>query len=153
MYQRILIPTDGSPVSDLAADTAIELARSCSSAVVALSIAVPAPVLPSLEGAMAIDPGQLEDVLMDQAHGYVGSLAERVRRVGLECAPVTRIDPDPARAIVEAAREYQCDLIVMGSHGRRGLNRLLAGSVTQEVLKSSPVPVMVLRPAQPDEPS
>jgi nucleotide-binding universal stress UspA family protein len=151
MYKRILVPTDGSPVSALAADAAIELARSSNAEIVALSVVVPEAVLPSIEGAMVLDPGQQVDVLQEHAHGIVGNLAERVRRAGLECRPLTRIDPDPARAIVEAAREYGCDLIAMGSHGRRGLSRLVAGSVTQEVLAYAPVPVMVLRPALPGE--
>ncbi|RZJ85456.1 MAG: universal stress protein, partial [Massilia sp.] len=87
----------------------------------------------------------------EHAHGFVGAMAERARRGGVGCRPVTRIDPDPAREIVEAAREYHCDLIAMGSHGRRGLSRLLAGSVTQAVLAYAPVPVMVFRPALPGE--
>lgn len=151
MYKRILVPTDGSPVSALAADAAIEMARSAGAEIVALSIVVPEAVLPSIEGAMVFDPGQHVDVLQEHAHGFVGALAERARRGGVGCRPVTRIDPDPARAIVEAAREYDCDLIAMGSHGRRGLSRLLAGSVTQAVLAYAPVPVMVFRPALPGE--
>ncbi|HBI68018.1 MAG TPA: universal stress protein [Massilia sp.] len=151
MYKRILIPTDGSQVSGLAADAAIELARSCGSGIVTLSIVVPEPVLPYVEGGIVLDTGQQTEALLENAHGFVGTVAERARRSGIECTPVTQIDPDPARAIVEAAGEYECDLIVMGSHGRRGLSRLLAGSVTQAVLAYAPVPVMVLRPALPDE--
>lgn len=147
MYTRILVPTDGSSVSELAAQAAIELARSCGSGIVALSIAVPEGGLPSVEGGMVLDPGQQVDALLEHAHGYVGTLARSARNAGIECTPVTRIDPDPAQAIVAAAREYGCDLIVMGSHGRRGLSRLLAGSVTQEVLAYAAVPVMVFRPA------
>lgn len=151
MYTRILVPTDGSPVSELAAQAAIELARACGSSIVALSIAVPEAILPSVEGGMVLDPGQQVDALLEHAHGFVGTLAQSVRHAGIDCTPVTRIDPDPARAIVDAAGEYRCDLIVMGSHGRRGLSRWLAGSVTQEVLAYAPVPVMVLRPALPGE--
>lgn len=151
MYKCILVPTDGSPVSGLAGDAAIELARSAGAEIVALSIVVPEPVVPSIEGTMVLDPGQQLDVLQEHAHSIVGKLAERVRRGGVACRPLTRIDHDPARAIVEAAREYDCDLIAMGSHGRRGLSRLLAGSVTQGVLAYAPVPVMVFRPALPEE--
>jgi nucleotide-binding universal stress UspA family protein len=150
MYKRILVPTDGSPVSGLAAEAAIELARSCGSTIVTLSIVAPWPAFTQVEAGIVLDPGQQIDVLLENAHGFVGVLAERARRTGIDCIPVTRIDPDPARAIVEAARAYRCDLIVMGSHGRRGLSRLLAGSVTQAVLAHAPVPVMVLRPALPD---
>jgi nucleotide-binding universal stress UspA family protein len=147
MYTRILVPTDGSSISRIAAQAAIELARACHSSIVALSIVVPEAILPPIEGGMVLDPGRQLDTLLEDAHGFVGALAQSVRQAGVECTPLTRIDPDPARAIVEAAHEYRCDLIVLGSHGRRGLSRLLAGSVTQEVLAYATVPVMVLRPA------
>ena len=147
MYKRILVPTDGSPVSTQAVGAAIEFAKACGSEIVALSVAVPEPVLQSLEGAMVLDPGQQVDVLLAHAQAYVAAIAERAREAGVDCSPVTRFSLDPAEAIVEAAREQACDLIVMGSHGRRGLSRLLAGSVTQAVLAYAPVPVMVLRPA------
>ena len=147
MYTRILVPTDGSSISGFAAQAAIELARAGHSSIVALSIVVPEAIFPPIEGDMVLDPGRQLETLLEDAHGFVGTLAQSVRQAGIECTPVTRIDPDPARAIVEAAQEYRCDLIVLGSHGRRGLSRLLAGSVTQKVLAYAMVPVMVLRPA------
>lgn len=150
MFTHILVASDGSSVSSLAAQAAVDLARSCGASIVALSIAVPeAP--PLIEGGMVFDPGQQADDLLEYAHGVVDALAKAARAAGVECIPVTRIAPDASQAIVMAAREYRCDLIVMGSHGRRGLSRLLAGSVTQEVLVSAPVPVLVYRPGRPDE--
>ena len=147
MYRRILVPTDGSSISEGAAASAIELARALGSEVVALSIAVPEPVLQSLEGAMVLDPGQQVDTLLERANALATAVAGRAHAVGVQCLPVTRFSLAPAEAIVETAREHGCDLIVMGSHGRRGLSRLLAGSVTQAVLAHAPVPVMVLHPA------
>lgn len=148
MYRRILVPTDGSPVSEAAVDAAIDFAQGrAGSEIVALSVAVPQPAFQSLEGAMAYDPGLQVDVLLEHAEGYVEAIAARCRNAGVACTPVTCSALDPAEAIVDTARDQQCDLIVMGSHGRRGLSRLLAGSVTQAVLGSAPVPVMVLRPA------
>lgn len=147
MYKRILVPTDGSPVSNDAVAAAVDFAQACGSELVALSVAVPEPVLQSLEGAMVLDPGQQVDVLLEHAHGFVTAIAERARQAGVPCTPLTRFSLDPGEAIVEAAREQGCDLIIMGSHGRRGLSRLLAGSVTQSVLAYAPVPVMVMRPA------
>ncbi|SFB89757.1 universal stress protein [Massilia yuzhufengensis] len=151
MYKRILIPTDGSPVSDYAAGAAIDFAQACGSETVALSIAVPEPVLQSLEGAMVLDPGQEVDTLLRHAYQLASAIAERARTAGVACTPLTRFALDPGEAIVETARKQGCDLIVMGSHGRRGLSRLLAGSVTQSVLAYAPVPVMVLRPAPASE--
>lgn len=147
MYRRILVPTDGSPVSGHAVDVAIEFARACGSEIVALSIAVPEPILQSLEGAMVLDPGQQVDVLLEHAQEFTAAVAARAQQAGVACTPVTRFSLDPGEAIVAAAREHACELIVMGSHGRRGLSRLLMGSVTQGVLAYAPVPVMVVRPA------
>ena len=148
MYRRILVPTDGSPVSEAAADAAIDYVLGhAGSEVVALSVAVPEPSFQSLEGAMAYDPGLQMDVLLQHAQGYVDAIAARCGKAGVRCTPLTCSALDAAEAIVDTARERQCDLIVMGSHGRRGLSRLLAGSVTQAVLAHAPVPVMVLQPA------
>lgn len=148
MYRRILVPTDGSPVSEAAVDAAIEFVHGREgSEIVALSVAVPAPTFQSLEGAMAYDPGLQMDVLLEHAQRYVDAIAARCAKAGVACTALTCSALDPAEAIADTVREQQCDLIVMGSHGRRGLSRLLAGSVTQAVLAGAPVPVMVLRPA------
>ena len=148
MYRRILVPTDGSPVSEAAVDAAIDFVGGRDgSEIVALSVAVPEPSFQSLEGAMAYDPGLQIDVLLEHAQRYVDAIAARCRDAGVACTPLTCSALDAAEAIADTARDQHCDLIVMGSHGRRGLSRLLAGSVTQAVLASAPVPVMVLRPA------
>lgn len=147
MYKRILVPTDGSPVSEAAVDAALDFARVFGSDIVALGVAVPEPAYQSLEGAMAYDPGLQIDVLLEHARQHVDAVAARAQEAGVSCIPITCEALDAAEAIVDAARQRQCDLIVMGSHGRRGLSRLLAGSVTQAVLARAPVPVMVLRPA------
>ena len=96
---------------------------------------------------MAYDPGLQVEVLLKHAQGYVDAIAARAGKAGVPCTKLTCSALDAAEAIVDTARERNCDLIVMGSHGRRGLSRLLAGSVTQAVLANAPVPVMVLRPA------
>jgi nucleotide-binding universal stress UspA family protein len=148
MYKRILVPTDGSSVSEAAVDAAIDLAQARGSEIVALSVAVPEPVFQSLEGAVPYDPGLQVEALLEHAQRYVDAVAARAAKAGVSCTPVTCSALDAAEAIADTARERDCDLIVMGSHGRRGLSRLLAGSVTQAVLADAPVPVMVLRPGQ-----
>ena len=146
MYRRILVPTDGSAVSERAVDAAIEFARACGSEIVALSVAVPQPAFQSLEGAVAWDPGLQMDLVTQQAEAFANAVAGRARQAGVPCTTVASCALDPAETICEAAREHGCDLIVMGPHARRGLSRLLAGSVTQGVLAYAPAPVMVLRP-------
>eukprot|EP01114_Cavostelium_apophysatum_P022677 TRINITY_DN8286_c5_g1_i1.p3 TRINITY_DN8286_c5_g1~~TRINITY_DN8286_c5_g1_i1.p3 ORF type:complete len:136 (-),score=29.54 TRINITY_DN8286_c5_g1_i1:26-433(-) len=124
MYRRILVPTDGSPVSETAVDAAIDFAQARGSAIVALAVAVPEPVFQSLEGAMAYDPGLQPEVLLEHAQRYVDAVVLRAARVGVPCTALTCSALDAAEAIVDTARGQHCDLIVMGSHGRRGLSRL-----------------------------
>lgn len=150
MYKRILVPTDGSSVAEAAAEAAIALSRSCGAEIVALSVAVPEPVLQSVAGAIVIGPGPQAEVLLGRAHARAGVLAADAREAGVFCRPVAILVPDPARGILDAARAYACDLIVMGSHGQRGVSRLAAGSVTQAVLAYSPHAVMVFRPELAD---
>lgn len=145
MYQRILVPTDGSDISSVAVDAAIAFARICGGEIVALSIAQPEPVMLTAEGALASGEFQL-DVLLEQARRHVERVAEAAARAGVRCTPVTGYGYSPADEIVEASRRHRCDLVFMASHGRHGLSRLIAGSVTQRVLAYSPVPVMVYRP-------
>lgn len=147
MYQRILIPTDGSEISAVAAEAAIAFAKVCGSELVALSVVQPEPVFTSAEGAM-VTPVASVDVLMEQAQQYVGHIAEAADRAGVNCTKVTCYGFSPADEIIDAVKRTGSDLIFIASHGRRGLSRLIAGSVTQRVLAYAPVPVMVYRPQQ-----
>jgi nucleotide-binding universal stress UspA family protein len=146
MYKKILVPTDGSDLSDQAATAAIEFARLCHAEIVALSIAEPYPLVPAAEGAMVIDPGFEIDTLEEPARQNVAKVERAVHAAGLTCIPLTACSMVPADEIIRVANEQGCDLIFMASHGRRGLSKLLAGSVTQHVLAYSSIPVMVLRP-------
>lgn len=144
MYQRILVPTDGSELAAQAADAAIAFAQVCRSEIVALSVAPPEPVMLSAEGAIASSPPGV-DVLLEQASRHAGKVSEAAAKAGVNSRALTAYGYSPADEIVAAAEREHCDLIFIASHGRRGLSRLLAGSVTQRVLAYSPVPVMVYR--------
>lgn len=150
MYKKILIPTDGSELSEQAVTAAIDFARLCGAEVVALSVAEPYPLIPAAEGAMVIDPGFETRTLQELAKATVDKVARAARAAGLKCTPVTAFSMVPHEEIIRTAAEKHCDLIFMASHGRRGLSRLLAGSVTQNVLQYSTVPVLVLRPSAAD---
>lgn len=145
MYHRILVPTDGSDLSAVAEEAAVAFARVCGSELVALSIVPPEPVLLSAEGALAAG-GSGADALRAQAEAYVGRVAASAAAAGIACTTLTVYGYSAGSEIVEAARRTGCDLVFMASHGRRGLSRLIAGSVTQHVLAYSSVPVMVYRP-------
>jgi nucleotide-binding universal stress UspA family protein len=146
MYKKILVPTDGSELSQQAVDAAIDFAHCCGSELVAISVAEPYPLLPGIEGAMTIDPGIESRVLRDLAQHNVDQVANAAAVAGVPCQTTIAMSFNPHEEIIHAAEENGCDVIFMASHGRRGLSRLLAGSVTQKVLAYATVPVMVLRP-------
>jgi nucleotide-binding universal stress UspA family protein len=146
MYDRILVPTDGSDISAAAEKAAIAFARAHGSEIVALAVAQPQSPVASAEAAMAIDPGLDDEVLLAAANDRARRVAEACAAAGVKCTPLALLDYAPAEAIVATAESQRCDLIFMGSHGRRGLSRLLAGSVTQKVLADANVPVLVMRP-------
>ncbi len=146
MYKKILVPTDGSPLSEQAVASALEFARMCGASIVALSVAEPFPMVPTVEGAF-LDAGVEIRTVEQIAQRNVEQVAKRAEAAGVPCTPVTVASTSPEDVIVATANEHGCDLIFMASHGRRGLSRLFAGSVAQNVLSSSTVPVLVLRPA------
>ncbi|WP_371766331.1 universal stress protein [Massilia sp.] len=146
MYDRILVPTDGSDVSAAAEQAAIAFARAHGSEIVVLAVGQPQPPIASAEAAMAIDPGLDDAVLLAAAREHARNVANAAAAAGVNCTSLAVLDYSPADAILATADSHACDLIFMGSHGRRGLSRLLAGSVTQKVLADAHVPVMVMRP-------
>jgi nucleotide-binding universal stress UspA family protein len=149
MYKKILVPTDGSDLSALAVSAAIDFARSNGGEIVAFSAAEPYPVLPMVEGAMVLDPGVDTEVLLKIARENVEKVALGAEQAGVPCTTATAFAVPAYEAIIKAAADHRCDLIFMASHGRHGLSKLLAGSVTQDVLVHSSLPVMVLRPPKP----
>ena len=147
MYSKILVPTDGSQLSDRAVREAAKLARSVG-ATLTLFHAAPAYRMPTLtyEGAMLrniVTPERYERSMRAHAKRLLDKAA---RKAG---GTVTRRDfalsDMPYEAIVAAARKNRCDLIVMASHGWRGLKGLLLGSETHKVLTHSRIPVLVVR--------
>ena len=149
MYKKILVPTDGSALAGQAVAAAIDYAQATGALVVAFSVAQPYPMLPAVEGAMMIDPVVDSIELQALAQQAVDAVAHTAQAAGVACETHTALSFLPYEEIIRAAGEYQCDVIFMASHGRRGLSRLLAGSQTQKVLAYSSIPVLVLRPASP----
>ena len=146
MFKRILVPTDGSDISQQAVAAAIDFARCCDAAIVALSVAEPYPVVPVVDGALVIDPGMDSLELQAQARARVAEVAAAANHAGVACATEVALSFHPHEEIIAAAAKHHCDVIFMASHGRRGIGRLLAGSETQKVLAYAPVPVLVFRP-------
>lgn len=145
MYKKILVPTDGSDLSAQAVAAAIDFARGSGAEIIALSVAEPY-LIASAEGAMAIDVGTEMAQRRQAAEQNVERVAQAAATAGVACSTVTAMSPVVHEEIINVATERNCDVIFIASHGRRGLSRLFAGSVAQNLLAHSAIPVLVLRP-------
>jgi nucleotide-binding universal stress UspA family protein len=143
MFSKILVASDGSPLSAKAADAAIAFARESGAELIVLSVAVMYPLLP--EAGATVDLSAFEEAARAEAQALIEPVAAAAAQGHVRCELVVRYAPDPWREIVALAEERGCDCIWMASHGRRGLDRLLLGSETQRVLAHTAIPVMVYR--------
>lgn len=147
MYRRILVATDGSELAAKGLNHAIELARALGSELVVLTVTPPwTPV--GVEGTVGwtYDPVDEYDTASAEAARQI--LADAVAKAGAGSVQATSVHLPgkyPADGIVEVADQQGCDLIVMASHGRRGLGRLVLGSQTMSVVTHAKMPVLVVR--------
>jgi nucleotide-binding universal stress UspA family protein len=149
MYKHILISTDGSDVAQKGVDHGFSLAKALGAKVTVITVTERFPVRADVVG-MGWVPGPNEMSEYDAgqkqwAEGVLGRAKADAERLGVAAETLHVPDSHPAEAIIETAKARDCSLIVMSSHGRRGLGRLLLGSQTSEVLAHSPVPVLVVR--------
>ena len=147
MYKRILVPTDGSPLSKKAVKAAVELASSFGAEVVALHV-VPRYPTSYFDGAMDIshsEVARVERMWSENGQALADDVGRAAEKAGVKAKAVTVRSDLVAEAILAAARKNKCDLVVMASHGRKGIKRLLLGSETQHVLTHGNIPVLVLR--------
>lgn len=145
MFKTILVPTDGSELSEKAARGAIDLAKLTGGRVIAISVAEPYPFTPMMEGAYAVDLTLYDQQTQKQAQMHAEKVAEIAAKAGVACEPHMARSFSPYEEIIKAAKDFHCDVIVMASHGRKGLNKLFLGSETQKVLADATVPVLVYR--------
>lgn len=147
MYKRILVATDGSKLSDLAVQHALQLADLTGAEVVALKV-VPRYPQTYFEGGVALaveEVKRIEKQWQDEALTIVNAVKAEGQKMAVKVKATTVKSDLIAEAVIAAAKRHKVDLIVMASHGRRGLKRLLLGSETQQVLTHSHIPVLVLR--------
>jgi len=145
MYKQILIPTDGSDLSRKAIQHGIALAKSEGAKVSGITVTVPFHVF-------ATDPETLTDTPVSYrkrvaaiAARYLGQIEDAAATAGVSCDVVNLEHEQPYQAIVDTAKKNGCDLIVMASHGRRGVSALVLGSETVKVLTHSTIPILVYR--------
>jgi len=150
MYEKILVPLDGSALAERAIRHAEEIARGARSEILLLqAISFPMPVVP--EAVLVPDSKWLAEAKKD-ALRYLDGIAAPMRDVGMRVRTMVDERP-PADAILHVATREEVDLIVMSSHGRGGLNRLLMGSVAESVFRATSRTVMLVKPEPPDVPA
>lgn len=145
MYKHLLIATDGSELSLKAAAQGIELAKSVGARLTAVAVTAPWRTIAVGEVAAAIPADAYEKQAAQGAAEMLAKVQKLATSSGLDCAGVHASHVHPWEAILEAAKGKGVDLIVMGSHGRRGIAGLLLGSETVKVLTHSKIPVLVFR--------
>lgn len=142
-YDEILLASDGSEAAEAATDHALRLAENFDATlrvVYVLDVGEPSPDL---------DDTAEHPELRDKRERALNHPAERAERAGVT-ATTDAVRGPPSDALVTYAREEGLDLIVMGTHGRSGLDRVLVGSVAEHVVRNAPVPVVTVRPDQKD---
>jgi len=147
MYARILVATDGSNLSKKAVTAAIQLAATCGADLIALKVV---PRYPSayFEGSIPLSAeeiGRIEKQWTESAQAQLASVDKLAKAKSVALKAVSVKSDVVSDAIIATAKKHKADLIVMASHGRKGIKRLLLGSETQQVLTHSHIPVLVLR--------
>jgi len=146
MFKNILIPTDGSELSQRAVKMAMELAKLHRARVTGIHVIPDYHLLIAYEGAFdPITEERIEEEAKTRAQGYLAFVQKSAQDAGVTCDTVCETSDHPYDAILKTAEARQCDLIVMTSHGRKGLAAVLLGSETRKVLTHTRIPVLIVR--------
>jgi len=147
MFKHILIPTDGSRLAATAIEAGVAMAKEMGARVTGYCAQEPVPAHVYGEGYVADKQlaVELDRRSREHAQRCVDEVAAVAKARGVRFEPLVTKSAVPSRGIIEAAEQRRCDVIFMASHGYRGLTGLLLGSVTQEVLAHSKIPVLVFR--------
>ena len=147
MFTHLLVPTDGSKLSDKAVAHAIALAKKLEAKITVFYAAMDYPT-PIMADGMMYEPMPRREytrMAAEEAAKILGKVETKAAAAGVPCTGVHTISSVPWEAILAAAKKYKCDTIVMASHGRRGVSALLLGSEAQKVLTHSKLPVLIVR--------
>jgi nucleotide-binding universal stress UspA family protein len=145
MYKHILIASDGSELAGRAVEQGLTLAKTLGSKVTAVTVTEPWTAAVSGEWAVAFPVEEYEKAAAANAEKILAHVTETAARVGVACDTVHVKDQFAAEGIIEEAQKHNCDLIVMGSHGRRGLVKFILGSQATRVLTHSTTPMLIVR--------
>lgn len=145
MYKHILVTTDGSELSERAFSHAVGLAKREKARLTAVTVTPPIQFI-AIEGVVyPEDPEKYKEMTAAQAKQALDAVVKAAGTEGVACETVQIESAQPYEGILATAKERGCDLIVMASHGRRGISAFLLGSETQKVLTHSQIPVLVYR--------
>jgi len=145
MFKHILLPTDGSPLSEEAMRKGIQFAKTINARVTGFCVV---PRLREYSYDSEIGPEfkkQAAAAVQADVNKNLLAIEKAAKEAGVACETAQEKSDQPYEAIIEAAKKRECDLIIMASHGRRGVGALLIGSETQKVLTHSKIPVLVYR--------
>lgn len=148
MYKKILIATDGTELAGRALSHGLALAKSVGATVLIATVTElwsALEMVQKAEGQVRDPIGDYERMAAEYATGILEAAEQEAKKAGVACETRHISDRHPSDGIIEAASDGGCDLIVMSSHGRRGVNRLLLGSEAHEVLSHSKIPVLIVR--------
>ena len=146
MYRHILIPTDGSQLAHKAVAHGLSLAKAVGAKVTALTVEAsfnPSDVPASRVNLMSAAFEEYARHAREHAASILNGVADDAKAAGVQCETVQLIQDHPYKAIIAAAKDKGCDLIVMASHGRSGIAAIVLGSVTAKVLTHTSIPVLV----------
>jgi nucleotide-binding universal stress UspA family protein len=145
MYRHLLIATDGSELAQKAVTEGLALAQELKATVTAVTVTEPLTSMFAADGMIALSIEDYNNAATASAEEILAGVSSAAKQSGVSCETVHVKEQFPAEGIVETARAIKCDLIVMASHGRRGLAKFLLGSQATKVLSSSPIPVLICK--------
>jgi len=147
MYSNLLVPTDGSKLSDKAVAQAIALAKAIGAKITAFhaSADYPTPLYAEGVSVQVISKRDYEKQVKAEAQKALDRVATKAAAAGVACTTMNAIAAAPWEGILACAKKARCDAIVMASHGRKGITGLILGSETTKVLTHSKLPVLVVR--------
>ena len=146
MYKNILLPTDGSALSQIAIDNGLQFAKAVGAKVIGFYVMLERQV-ESFEDYAPVDvkAPKLEDVAKQEADQHLKVITDKARALGVPCETRVMRHESPHQAIILIAMQTGCDLIIMASHGKKGITGELVGSETARVITNCKIPVLVYR--------
>jgi nucleotide-binding universal stress UspA family protein len=145
MFKLILLPIDGSAMSEMASQKCIALAKELDAQIIGIYVIPEFHVFSYAPGIVTDTSAQYQKDSQIYAKQVLAKVQDAANEVGVACTTLSMVNDHPYEAIVNVAKDKGCDLICMASHGRKGVKGLLLGSETQKVLTHTDIPVLIYR--------